>query len=139
LSSLGYPKHLLINISESALLKLVSTSLSRLISHARTNLRRIYPDGIRITSHNFNPLEFWQNGSQIASLNWQHYDLGTQINEAMFVGSGGWVLKPGKLRGSGESIVRKVTFIGEISGISCCGFRLIIMLTWLIFTGSWWF
>jgi len=29
----------------------------------------------------------------------QRYDRGLQINEAMFVGSGGWVVKPDRLRG----------------------------------------
>jgi phosphatidylinositol phospholipase C delta len=118
LSTPPHPQHILINISEPTLLKLVPTSLSSLISHAQTNLRRIYPKGTRITSHNFNPLEFWQNGSQIASLNWQHYDLGMQINEAMLIGSRGWIMKPGKITGTRDGAVRKVKFIGEVAGIS---------------------
>lgn len=38
-------------------------------------------------------------GTQIAALNWQRYDRGMQFNEAMFVGTGGWVVKPDRLRG----------------------------------------
>jgi hypothetical protein len=47
-----------------------------------------------------------------------------QINEAMFLGSGGWVAKPGKMMrtGMGGQQGRKVKFIGEIVGISSCGF-----------------
>jgi len=41
-----------------------------------------------------------------------------QINEAMFVGSRGWVLKPEKMRGFGDETVGKVRFVGEIAGVS---------------------
>jgi phosphatidylinositol phospholipase C delta len=45
-----------------------------------------------------------------------------QINEAMFVGSRGWVLKPEKMRGFGDETVGKVRFVGEIAGVSSCAF-----------------
>lgn len=41
---------------------------------------------------------FWRAGSQVVSLNWQTYDTPMQVNEAMFVGTPGWVAKPEKLR-----------------------------------------
>lgn len=115
-----HPSHLLINISEGGLLKLVPKFLSNLIEHSRTNMRRIYPNGTRIGSSNLNPLKFWGNGSQIVSLNWQNYDRGMQINEGMFVGSPGWVLKPARMLGMGEGMVSKLRLTGEIAGVSCC-------------------
>ena len=45
-----------------------------------------------------------------------------QINEAMFVGSRGWVTKPGTMMRKGDEVVRKMKFIGEIVGISSCKF-----------------
>src|ERR1700722_6585383 len=86
-------KSILINVSESHVADLPPTAKSHLISHALQNLRRIYPRGTRITSSNLDILKFWRNGSHIASLNWQHYDRNMQVNEAMFAGSPGWVLK----------------------------------------------
>jgi phosphatidylinositol phospholipase C delta len=35
---------------------------------------------------------------QICALNWQTFDLALQLNEALFSGHGGWVLKPPSLR-----------------------------------------
>jgi len=108
----------LVLMRESSLLKLLPTSLTSLIQHAQINLRRIYPNGTRIGSSNLDPLKFWANGSQIASLNWQHYDRSMQINEALFVGSPGWVLKPAQLLGMGDRMASRLKFVGEIVGIS---------------------
>jgi hypothetical protein len=71
---------------------------------------------------------FWRNGSQIASLNWQNYDRGMQINEAMFAGSEGWILKPARLLNMGESMVSKLLFVGEIIGVSSCKSSLIVLI-----------
>ncbi|KAL0947956.1 hypothetical protein HGRIS_010585 [Hohenbuehelia grisea] len=95
------PKHILINVSESSLSALLPASLKHLIDHAQQHLRRVFPRGTRVHSSNPNPLAFWRNGSHVVSLNWQKYDTGMQVNEAMFVGTGGWVLKPGRLVGMG--------------------------------------
>ncbi|KAF2182024.1 PLC-like phosphodiesterase, partial [Zopfia rhizophila CBS 207.26] len=64
-------------------------------------LMRVYPAGHRINSSNFEPIKFWRRGVQMAALNWQTYDLGQQINEAMFTAGNdrtGYVLKPAELR-----------------------------------------
>lgn len=69
--------------------------------HNMKHLMRVYPDGHRISSSNFDPLVYWRRGVQMAALNWQTYDLGMQINHAMFEGgtdSSGYVLKPTALR-----------------------------------------
>ncbi|KAF2470200.1 PLC-like phosphodiesterase, partial [Lindgomyces ingoldianus] len=69
--------------------------------HNMRSLMRVYPAGHRINSSNFEPLKFWRRGVQMAATNWQTYDLGQQLNEAMFAGGNdrtGYVLKPAELR-----------------------------------------
>ncbi|KAK7443445.1 hypothetical protein VKT23_015618 [Stygiomarasmius scandens] len=117
LTDLTEPRHILINISESAVLKLLPTSFRDLVSNGYKHLRRIFPKGLRIDSSNMDVLKFWRNGSQVVSLNWQTFDRGMQLNEAMFVGTGGWVLKPRRMLTGEESGVR-VRLSGEIIGVS---------------------
>lgn len=69
--------------------------------HNMRYLMRVYPDGTRLASSNFDPLIYWRRGVQMAALNWQTFDLGMQLNRAMFEGgqdSSGYVLKPPELR-----------------------------------------
>lgn len=69
--------------------------------HNMRYLMRVYPDGTRLASSNFDPLIYWRRGVQMAALNWQTFDLGMQLNRAMYEGgqdSSGYVLKPGELR-----------------------------------------
>lgn len=69
--------------------------------HNMRYLMRVYPDGTRLASSNFDPLIYWRRGVQMAALNWQTFDLGMQLNRAMFDGgrdSSGYVLKPPELR-----------------------------------------
>ncbi|KAK8248982.1 hypothetical protein IWZ00DRAFT_312790 [Phyllosticta capitalensis] len=69
--------------------------------HNMRYLMRVYPSGYRINSSNFDPIKFWRRGVQMAALNWQTYDLGQQINDAMFAAGldrTGYVLKPQELR-----------------------------------------
>ncbi|KAF2126917.1 PLC-like phosphodiesterase [Dothidotthia symphoricarpi CBS 119687] len=73
--------------------------------HNMRCLTRIYPHAYRINSSNFDPLKCWRRGVQMAALNWQTYDLGQQLNEAMFAGGNdrtGYVLKPAALRPEGQ-------------------------------------
>jgi phosphatidylinositol phospholipase C, delta len=71
---------------------------------ARHNMRymmRVYPNGWRVASTNFDPLTYWRRGVQMAALNWQTHDLGMQMNDAMFAAGtdlSGYVLKPSGLR-----------------------------------------
>jgi phosphatidylinositol phospholipase C delta len=72
-----------------------------LVRHNMRYLMRVYPNGWRVSSTNFNPLAYWRRGVQMAALNWQTYDLGMQFNDAMFAGgtdASGYVLKPSGLR-----------------------------------------
>ncbi|ODA79159.1 hypothetical protein RJ55_04751 [Drechmeria coniospora] len=69
--------------------------------HNMRYMMRVYPDGMRLASSNFIPLVYWRRGVQMAALNWQTFDLGTQLNHAMFEGGkdeSGYVLKPPELR-----------------------------------------
>ena len=69
--------------------------------HNRRYLARVYPSGFRLRSSNFDPNKFWRRGVQMAALNWQTYDIGMQMNHAMFAAGSdrtGYVLKPESLR-----------------------------------------
>ena len=64
-------------------------------------LMRVYPSSWRVSSTNFSPLLYWRSGVQMAALNWQTYDDGLQINDAMFAAGSdrtGFVLKPKEMR-----------------------------------------
>ncbi|KND87950.1 1-phosphatidylinositol 4,5-bisphosphate phosphodiesterase 1 [Tolypocladium ophioglossoides CBS 100239] len=65
-----------------------------LFRHNRHYLMRAYPSGLRISSSNLSPLVFWGSGTQMVALNWQQTDEGMMLNEGMFAGTGGYVLKP---------------------------------------------
>jgi phosphatidylinositol phospholipase C delta len=52
--------------------------------HNMRYLMRIYPSAFRFASGNFDPLRYWRRGVQLVALNWQTYDLGMQMNDAMF-------------------------------------------------------
>ena len=121
-SEITDPVHVMINISESKCLSLLPASVTSLIENSLLHLRRIFPKGTRINSSNFDPLTFWRNGSQVASLNWQVYDKGMQINEAMFVGTPGWVEKPLSMRKAADGAVHSTgtreKLVAEIVGLS---------------------
>jgi phosphatidylinositol phospholipase C delta len=64
-------------------------------------MMRVYPNGWRVASTNFDPLKYWRRGVQMVALNWQTYDLGMQLNDAMFASGAdqsGYALKPEELR-----------------------------------------
>jgi phosphatidylinositol phospholipase C delta len=42
-----------------------------LIKHNRTHLVRLYPKGMRVSSTNFVPQQYWSAGIQLVALNWQ--------------------------------------------------------------------
>jgi len=129
------PRHVVYNLSEAALGKIITASLKNLVDNSLLHLRRVYPKGTRITSANLSPVKHWRSGkfegipriniflispikgTHISALNWQKYDRGLQFNEAMFVGSGGWVVKPEKLRGlKQEEKPRNVRLTCEVVG-----------------------
>ena len=95
------PHDHLINVSESGLGSLMPKSNEKIGKHSSKHLMRVYPKGTRISSYNLNPVPFWGVGAQICALNWQTFDASMQLNEALFSGTDGYVLKPAALRANG--------------------------------------
>ena len=116
------PTHIF-SISEKKLMELHQSSGPTLFSHNRDFLMRAYPSGLRVRSDNLDPGVFWRKGVQIVALNWQRWDEGMMLNEAMFDGSGGWVLKPAgylstNIQNSNRSLqAREVKGIGTESQV----------------------
>jgi phosphatidylinositol phospholipase C delta len=96
------PHHQLINVSESGLKAFLPSNSAKIARHNAHHLMRVYPKGTRISSKNLAPVPFWGIGAQICALNWQTFGASSQLNEALFAGSGGYVLKPAALRSGGD-------------------------------------
>ncbi|CAK7233824.1 hypothetical protein SBRCBS47491_008741 [Sporothrix bragantina] len=92
------PTHVF-SLSEKSLMEVHAKHGPALFSHNRHFLMRAYPSGLRIGSSNLDPARFWRKGVQIVALNWQNCDEGMMLNDAMFLGTGGYVLKPEGYRG----------------------------------------
>lgn len=87
------PTHVF-SLSEKGVMEVHQKSARQLFDHNRHFLMRAYPSGMRIRSSNLDPAVFWRKGIQIVALNWQRWDQGMMLNEGMFAGTGGYVLKP---------------------------------------------
>lgn len=87
------PSHIY-SIGESQIQELHETKQKEMFTHNRDFFMRAYPAGFRIDSSNVDPSEFWRKGVQMVALNWQKLDEGMMLNEGMFAGEHGWVLKP---------------------------------------------
>ncbi|KAK5991784.1 1-phosphatidylinositol 4,5-bisphosphate phosphodiesterase 1-like protein [Cladobotryum mycophilum] len=96
------PHHHLINVSESGLSAHLPAKSSQISRHNARHLMRVYPKGTRISSSNLKAVPFWGIGAQIAALNWQTFGTSNQLNNALFHGSGGYILKPAALRAGGD-------------------------------------
>ncbi|CAJ2505795.1 Uu.00g131890.m01.CDS01 [Anthostomella pinea] len=92
------PTHVF-SVSENGVADLHESEAYRLFNHNRQYMMRTYPSGMRIGSSNLDPPVFWRKGIQIVALNWQKWDEGMMLNEGMFAGTGGFVLKPEGYRG----------------------------------------
>ncbi|EFX00466.1 phospholipase c [Grosmannia clavigera kw1407] len=92
------PTHVF-SLSEKGVQEVHAKDGPALFHHNRHYLMRAYPSGLRIRSSNLDPALFWRRGIQIVALNWQNCDEGMMLNEAMFSGSAGYVLKPEVYRG----------------------------------------
>jgi phosphatidylinositol phospholipase C, delta len=99
------PHHRLINISEVGLSALMPQNNQKIAVANSTHLMRVFPKGTRITSKNLRPVPYWGIGAQICALNWQTFGAGLQLNEALFSGTDGYVLKPAALRLGGQGRV----------------------------------
>ncbi|QPH16096.1 hypothetical protein C2857_000648 [Epichloe festucae Fl1] len=96
------PHHHLINVSESGLSSHLPAEAIPIAAHNARHLMRVYPKGTRISSSNLKPLKFWGIGAQICALNWQTFGTSNQLNDALFSGSEGYILKPAALREGGD-------------------------------------
>lgn len=83
----------------------MATATPKIATHNAHHLMRVYPKGTRISSRNLNPVPFWSLGAQICALNWQTFDASMQLNEALFAGTDGYVLKPAALRAGGSGVL----------------------------------
>ncbi|KAL7935490.1 PLC-like phosphodiesterase [Trichoderma chlorosporum] len=96
------PHHHLINVSESGLSAHLPDHAVPIALHNAHHLMRVFPKGTRISSSNLRPVKFWGIGAQICALNWQTFSTSVQLNDALFNGSAGYVLKPAALRAGGS-------------------------------------
>lgn len=96
------PHHHLINVSETGLSAHLPTNSQAIARHNAHHLMRVFPKGTRISSSNLKPVPFWALGAQICALNWQTFGLSNQLNDALFAGTDGYVLKPIALRAGGD-------------------------------------
>ncbi|SPQ19604.1 a3b6c7d4-2dcf-4eb2-8a69-11b76417613d [Thermothielavioides terrestris] len=97
--ALRTPSHVF-SLSEDSFRSLAedSTKVHKLLAHNREYFMRIYPQGWRVDSSNPDPTFPWRRGAQMVAMNWQKPDDGMMLNDAMFAGTNGWVLKPPDLR-----------------------------------------
>lgn len=82
------------SFSEKMFAKYHEAYAAAIFEHNKKYLMRVYPFGLRFSSSNADPTEFWKRGAQLVALNWQKCDEGMMLNEGMFAGEGGYVLKP---------------------------------------------
>lgn len=91
------PSHIF-SISENRILDLHTTKYKEIFHHNRNFFMRAFPKGMRYDSSNMDPSLFWRKGVQMVAMNWQSWDEGMMLNEGMFAGEQGWVLKPPGMR-----------------------------------------
>ncbi|GAB1313731.1 hypothetical protein MFIFM68171_03941 [Madurella fahalii] len=101
------PHHHLVNISETGLSSHLADvgRVADIAKHNAEHLMRVFPKGTRISSRNLSPLPFWSLGAQICALNWQTFGASMQLNDALFAGTAGYVLKPAALRAGGGGVL----------------------------------
>lgn len=66
------PNHMF-SLSERTANKVLKQSMLDLVKHNRTHLVRIYPNGTRLNSTNFEPHRYWAAGAQLVAINWQTF------------------------------------------------------------------
>ncbi|KAI1371099.1 PLC-like phosphodiesterase [Hypoxylon crocopeplum] len=106
------PTHIF-SLSEGGVAEVHESQAAKLFEHNREYLMRTYPSGMRIGSSNLDPVIFWRKGIQIVALNWQKWDEGMMLNEGMFAGTGGYVLKPEGYRGKKPITITTTTTDGN--------------------------
>jgi len=99
------PHNHLINVSETQLASHLPAAGAKIARHNAAHLMRVFPKGTRISSQNLQPAAYWGVGAQICAMNWQTFGASMQLNEALFTGTDGYVLKPAALRAGGDGVL----------------------------------
>ncbi|KAM4688246.1 1-phosphatidylinositol 4,5-bisphosphate phosphodiesterase delta-1 isoform 2-T2 [Discoglossus pictus] len=88
------------SLTESKALRLANESGNSFTHHNTRQLTRIYPDGMRTDSSNYNAVDMWNVGCQIVALNFQTGGTEMDVYQGRFQDNGfsGYVLKPQFLR-----------------------------------------
>ncbi|CAK8681794.1 unnamed protein product [Clavelina lepadiformis] len=86
------------------------------VNYNRRQLSRIYPKGTRVESSNYNPIPFWNCGSQLVALNFQTGDRSMQLNEAKFemYDRCGYILQPKCLHDASYHPYTKSSSLGGV-------------------------
>ncbi|KAL1484373.1 hypothetical protein MTO96_011350 [Rhipicephalus appendiculatus] len=86
--------------SETSALKLGHALADEVAAHTRHFLAHVSPTASRVDSSNYNPLELWACGFQMAAMNVQTSGVSMDLHRGWFQqnGSSGYVLKPPCLR-----------------------------------------
>ncbi|QRW26087.1 phosphatidylinositol-specific phospholipase C [Rhizoctonia solani] len=116
-----YTVEQMFSLSEKTANKVLKENAMGLIKHCRTNLVRVYPNGTRVSSTNYEPARYWAAGVQLVAMNWQTIDLGNMMNQSMFLRNGraGYLLKPEALRVKDKDLLAKrVDYVLSITIIS---------------------
>ena len=66
------PEHVF-SLSERTANKILKQGMQDLIKHNRTHVVRIYPQGLRLNSNNYEPHRYWSAGAQLVAINWQTF------------------------------------------------------------------
>lgn len=111
------PTHVF-SLSEKKLMEVHEGHGPTLFSHNRNFMMRAFPSGMRVSSSNLDPSVFWRKGVQIVALNWQKWDEGMMLNEGMFAGGGGWVLKPNGYRSGHHTHITKLSDESQADAIT---------------------
>lgn len=61
------------SLSERTANKVLRESMADLIKHNRTHVVRVYPNGTRLSSSNYEPHRYWASGTQLVAINWQTF------------------------------------------------------------------
>ncbi|EFX86832.1 hypothetical protein DAPPUDRAFT_207590, partial [Daphnia pulex] len=94
------------SLSESAASRLHASSPAMWTEMVQRSLLRVFPNGSRVDSSNFSPLEFWNAGVPMVALNFQTPGLMMDLYDGKFRQNGGcgYVLKPAMMRQPGFSV-----------------------------------
>ncbi|KAH6992915.1 hypothetical protein EDB82DRAFT_444649 [Fusarium venenatum] len=111
-------RNFIYSISETKLKKRISKEQSLELIDTQ-HMVRVYPDPNRVDSSNFDPIKCWQHGVQMVALNYQTHDFNMRLNDAMFTGSLGYVLKaqpePKQIRIAFDVLMARVHGLGADS------------------------